>query len=137
MLMISHLVVSGFLWPHGLQHTRLPCSSLSLRICSNSCSLSQWCHPLLHMPSIFPIMSIFSKELVHHMRWPKYWSFSISASKNIQCWLPLALTDLISLLSKGLSRVFSSTTLQKHKFFNMQPSLWSNSYICTWLLEKP
>ena len=56
---------------------------------------------------------------------------------NIQCWLPLGLTGLISLLSKGLSRVFSNTTVQKHQFFSAQPSLWNNSHIHTWLLEKP
>ena len=56
---------------------------------------------------------------------------------NIQCWFPLGLTGLISLQSMGISRVFSSTTIQKHQFFGAQPSLWSNSHIHTWLLEKP
>ena len=95
------------------------------------------CHHLL-LPSIFPSIRVFSSELALHIRWPKYWSFSfrISPSKNIQDWYPLRLTGLISLLSKGLWRVFFNT-FWKHKFFGAQPSLWSNSYICTWLLEKP
>ena len=62
---------------------------------------------------------------------------SIGASMNIQDWFPSGLTGLISLQSKGLSRIFSSTTVQKHQLFGAQPSLWSNSYIHTWLLEKP
>ena len=70
------------------------------------------------------------------IRWPKYWSFSISSPMYIQGWFPLGLTGLISLLSKGLSRVFSSTTVQKHQFFGAQPSLWFSSHICTWLLKN-
>ena len=95
------------------------------------------CHPLL-LPSVFPSIRVFSDELALRIRWPKYWSFSfsISTSMNIQGWFPLGLTGLISLLSKGLSRAFSNTTVQKHQFFGAQPSLWSNSHIHTWLLEK-
>ena len=92
--------------------------------------------PLL--PLIFTSIRIFSNELAHCIRWPKYWS-SASTSVlpvNIQGWFLLGLTGLISLLSKGLSRVFSSTTIWKHRFFDTQPSLWSNSHIHTWLLEK-
>ena len=70
-------------------------------------------------------------------RKPKYWSFSISPPMNIQSCFPLGLTVLIFLLSKGFSRVFSSTIVQKHQFFGTQPSLWSNSHIHTWLLRKP
>ena len=70
-----------------------------------------------------------------HFRWPSYWSFSISPSNEYSGWFPLGLTGLI-LPSKGLSRVFSSTTVQKHQFFSTQPSLWSNSHIHTCLLEK-
>ena len=71
--------------------------------------------------------------------WPKYWSFSFTSvlPMNIQCWFPLGLTGLISLQSKGLSRVFSNTTVQKHQFIGTQPSLWSNSCIPIWLLKKP
>ena len=132
-------------WPHELQHAKLPSPSLSLGICSNSCPLSQWCYyhlilyrPLL-LPSSFPRMRIFSNELALCIRWPKYWrfGFSISYSNNMQGWFPLELTGLISLLSKGLSRVFSNTAVQKHQFFGTQPSLWFSSCICTWRLEKP
>ena len=96
-----------------------------------------FCHPLL-LPSIFPSIRVFSNELALCIRWPKYWhfSFSVRPSNNIEDWFPLGLTGLISLLSKGLSRVFSNTTVQKHPFFNSQSSLWSNFHIHTWLLGK-
>jgi len=99
-------------------------------------------HPLLP-PSppafIFPNIRVFSNELALHIRQPKYWSFSLASvlPMNIQGWFPLELMGLISLQSKELSRVFSSTTILKHQFFGTQPSLWSNSHIHTWLLEKP
>ena len=104
------------------------------------------CHPVLLLPSIFPSIRVFSNELSLHIRWPKYWSFSdsinlsrlIEYSMNIEDCLPLGLTGLISLQSKGLLRVFSNTTVQKHQFFSFQPSLQrSNSHIHTWLWEKP
>ena len=74
-----------------------------------------------------------SNESALRIRWPKYWrfSFSISTSMNIQGWFPLGLTGLIFLQSRGLSRVFSSTTIWKHQFFSVQPSLWSNSHMTT------
>ena len=130
------------LWPHELQHTRVPCPSLSPRVCSNSCPLTWWCynhlilwHPLLLLPSLFPRVRVFSNELALCIRWLKYWSFSLSISPSNEYseLIPLGLTGLISLLSKGL---FSSTTIWKHQFFGTQASLWSNSHICTWLLEK-
>ena len=94
--------------------------------------------PLLLLPSIFPSIRVFSSESILDNRWPKYWSFSfIIFPMNIQDWFPLGLTGWISLLSKGLSRVFSNTTVQKHEFFGAQTSRWSNSHIPTWLLEKP
>ena len=96
------------------------------------------CHPLF-LPSIFPSIRVFSNESVLPIRWPKYWA-SASASVfpiNIQNWPPWRLTGWISLQSKGLSRVFSNTTVQKHQSFGAQPSSWSNSHIHTWLLEKP
>ena len=97
------------------------------------------CRPLLLLPSIFPRIRVFSNESVLHIRWP---SIEVSASVsvlpvNIQDWFPLGWTGWISLQSKGLSRVFSSNTVQKHQFFSTQPSLWSNCHIHTWLLEKP
>ena len=83
------------------------------------------CRPLLLLPSIFPSIGIFSNESVLHIRWPKYWNFSfnISPSMNTQDWSPLGWTGWISLQSKGLSRVFFSTTVQKHQFFGAQLSL--------------
>ena len=89
------------------------------------------CCPLLLLPSIFPSIRVFSTEWALHIRWPKYQSFTfnISPSNEYQDWFPLGLTGLISLLSKGLSRVFFSTTIQKHQFLGPQPSLWSNSHI--------
>ena len=90
------------------------------------------CCPLLLLPSIFPSFKVFSSELALHIRWSKYWSFSFSTSpsNNIQGWYPLGLTGLISLQSKELSRVFSSTTVKKHQFFSTQTSLWSNYHWC-------
>ena len=82
-----------------------------------------------HWFSVFPSIRVFPNESTLCIRWPKYWSFSISPSKNIQGWFLLGLTGLISLPSKGLSRVFSSTTIQKHQFFSPQPSLWANSHV--------
>ena len=93
-----------------------------------------FCHPLLLLPSIFPSIRFFSNESVLCIRWSEYWSFSFSISPSNDY---LGLISLISLQSKGLSRVFSKTTVQKHQFFGTQPSLWSNSDIHTWLLEKP
>ena len=95
-------------------------------------------HPLLFPPSVFPSIRVFSGESVLHIRWPKFGALA-SASVlpvNIQRWFPLGWTGWISLQSKGLSRVFSSTTVWNHQFFSAQPSLWSNSHICTWLLGK-
>ena len=96
------------------------------------------CHPLLLLPLIFPSIRVFSKESVLHIRWPSIGA-SASASvfpMNIQDWFPLGLTGLISLQPKGLSRVFSNTTVQKHQSFSAQLSLRSSSHIHTWLLEK-
>ena len=92
--------------------------------------------PLL---SILPSIRVFSNKLALHIRWPKHWSFNFTIIlwMNIQGWFPLGLTSLIFLLSKRLSRVFSNTRVQKNQFFSAEPSLWSNSHICTRLLEKP
>ena len=96
------------------------------------------CRPLLLLPPIPPSIRVFSNESALHMRWPKYWSFSfsISPTKNTQDWSPLGWTSWISFQSKGLSRVFSSSTVQKHQFFGTQLSSQSNSHIHTWPLEK-
>ena len=94
--------------------------------------------PLLLLPSIFSSIRIFSNESILHTgdQSTGAWASTSVLPVNIQDWSPLGLTGLISLQSKGLSRVFSSTTVQKHKFFGAQPSLWSNSHIHTWLLEN-
>ena len=96
------------------------------------------CCPLLLPPSVFPSIRVFSNESTLCIRWPKYWSFSFSISPSHEHpdWSPLEWTGWISVQSKGLSRVLSNTTDQKHQFFGTQPSLRSNSHIHTWLLEK-
>ena len=97
------------------------------------------CHPLLLLPPIPPSIRVFSNESILRMRWPKYWSFSLSISpSNEHPGLIFFRMDwLDSLQSKGLSRVFSNTTVQKHQFFSAQPSSQSNSHIHTWPQEKP
>ena len=137
------LVVSDSLQPHGLQHARLHCLSLSPRVCLNSCTLSRWCYPTI-LSSVAPFSCLQSTSGFFSMsQLITSGDQSIGASvlasvlpMNIQGWFPLGLTGLIALQSEGLSRVFSNTTVQKHQFFSSQPSLWSNSYICTWLLKK-
>ena len=125
-------VASDSLWPHGLQHARLPCSSPTPRACSNSCPLSQWCHLTISSSVIsffclqsFPASGSF---LMSHLFASGGQSTGVSASPsvlllNIQDSFPLELTSLNSLQSKRLSRVFSNTTVQKHQFFGVQPSL--------------
>ena len=140
-------VLSNSFWPYGLQNAKLPCPSLSLGACLNSCPLRQWCHltisssviPFSSCLQSFPGSGSFSNESALCIRWPKYWSFSFSISpcSDIQDWFPLGLTGLVSLQSKRFSRVFSNTTLQKHQFFGTQLSSQSNSHIHTWPLEKP
>ena len=97
------------------------------------------CHPLLLLPPIPPSIRLFSNESTLLMKWPKYWSFTLASvlPKKSQGWSPSEWTGWISLQSKGLSRVFSNTTVQKHQFFGAQISSQSNSHIHTWLLEKP
>ena len=141
LLLFGHSVVSDSLRPHGLQDTSLPCPSPSPGVHSNSCLLSWWCHPTISS-SVIPFSSCPQSSPASGS-FPVSWLFppggqrtgaSSSASvlpMNIQDWFPLGLTGLISLQSKRLSRVFSSTTVQKHQFFGTQPSLWSNSHIHT------
>ena len=97
------------------------------------------CRPLLLLPSIFPSIRVFSNESGLHIKWPKYWSLSSTSvlSLSTQDWSPLGLTGWMSSQSKGLSRVLSNTTVQKHQFFGTQLSSQSNFHIHTWLLEKP
>ena len=142
----SHSVSSNCLWPHGLKHARPPSPSPTPGVDSNSCPLSWWCHPTISSSAI-PFSS-------HLQSFPASESFPLSQlltsggqnigasaspsvlTMNIQDWSPLGWTGWISLQSKGLSRVFSNTTVWKHQFFGPQLSLWSNSHTDTWLLEK-
>ena len=139
----SRLVLSDSLRPYKLWHTILP--SPTPRACSNSCPSSQWCHPTISSSVIpfssclqyFPASGSFP---VSHFFASGGQSIGTSASvlpMNIQSRFSLGLTGLISLQSKGLSRVFSNTTVQKHQFFSTQLSLWSIFHIHSWLLEKP
>ena len=138
----SHSVVSDALWLHGCQHARPPCPSPALRVYSNSCPLSWWCHPTISSsvvpfsscPQSFPTLG--SSQMSHFVSGGPCIGASASASRppmNIQDWFPLGWTGWISLQSKGLSRVFSNTTVQKHQFFSTQLSLEFNSNIHIWL----
>ena len=136
--------MSDSLQPHELQHVRPPCPSPTPGIYPNSCPLSRWCHPAISssvtpfssspqsLPALgsFPMSQLFASST----------GVSASASvlpMNTQDWSPSEWTGWISLQSKGLSRVFSNTTVQKHQFFCAQLSSQSNSHIHTWPQEKP
>ena len=95
------------------------------------------CHPLLLLPSLFPSIRVFSRWVSSSHQVAKVLELQLQCPNNIQSWFHLGLTCLISLQFRGLSRVFSSTTIQMHRLFSTQPSLWSNSHISSWLLEKP
>ena len=95
------------------------------------------CHPFLCPPSIFPSIQVFSNESALGIRWQMYWSFSFNISPSSEYPSPLGWTGWISSQFKRLSRVFFNTTVRKHQFFGTQPSLWFNSYIHTWVPEKP
>ena len=129
----SHSVMPDPLWPHGLQHARLPCSSPTPRAYSNSCPLSRWCHPTISS-SVIPFSSHFqSFSASGSFQMSQFFasggqSIGVSASvsvlpMNIQDWFPLEWTGWIPLLSKGLSTVFSNTTVQKLQLFSSQLSL--------------
>ena len=129
------------------RHARPLCPSLTPRVYPNSCPLTWWCHPTISS-SVVPFSSLLQS-------FPASGSFQVSQfftsggqiigvsasasvfTINIQDWFPLGWTGWISLQSKGLSRAFSNTTVQKHQFLGAQLSLYSNSHIHTWLLEKP
>ena len=140
--------VQLFVTPCNFLHTRFPCPSLSLEVCSmDSCPLSWWCHPTISSSVAlfsFCLQSFAASGSLLMSQLFVSGGPSIRASalvsvlpKSIQGWFPLRLTDLISLLSKDFSRVFSSTTVQKRQFFGSLPSLFSSSHICSWLLERP
>ena len=135
------------LWPHESQHTRPPCPSPTPGLHPNSCALSRWWHPTI-LSSVVPFSSCpqsLSASGSFPMSQLFAWggqSIGVSASAlvlltNTQDWSPLEWTGWISLQSKGLSRVFSNTTVQKHQFFSAQPPSQSNSHIHTWPQEKP
>ena len=139
----GYQVTSDSSWPHELQHARLPCASLSPGVCPSLCPLNQWCHPTISS-SVIPFSSSIQS-------FPASESFPVSQlfvsggqsigalasvsvlPVNIQDWFPLGWTGWISLQSKGLSRVFSNTTVQEHQFFSTQLSLQSNLHIHMWL----
>ena len=142
----SHSVVSKNLWPHGLQHAWPPCPSPTPRVYSNSCPLSQWCHPAISSsvvpfsscPQSFPASGSFQMSQLFTLCGQ---SIGVSASTsvlpmNTQDWSPLGWTGWISLQSKGLSRVFSNTTVQTINS-SVLSFLQSNSHIHTWPLERP
>ena len=143
----SRSVVSVSLRPHESQNARPPCTSPTPRVCSNSCPSSRWCHPAISSsvvpfsscPQSLPASGSFLMSQL--FTWGGQ-TIAVSASSsvfpmNTQDWSPLGWTGWISLQSKGLSRVFSNTTVQKHEFFGAQLSWQSNSHIHTWPLEKP
>ena len=129
----SRSVVSNSLQPHGLQHARPPCPSPTPGACSNSCPSRWWCHPTISssvVPFSFRLQSFPASESFQMSQFfaSGGQSIGVSASAsvlpmNIQYWFPLRLTGLIALQSKGLSRVFSNTTVPKHQFFDAQLSL--------------
>ena len=143
----SHSVVSNSLRPHEPQHARPPCPLPTSGVYPSSCPLSWWCHPAISSsavpfsscPQSFPASGSFPGNQLFVSGGQ---SIGVSASTsvlpmNTQDWSALGQTGWISLQSKGLARVFSNTTVQKHQFFSTQLSLSSNSHIHTWLLEKP
>ena len=143
----SSSVVSNSLWPHEPQHARPPCPLSTAGAYPNPCPLTRWCHPTISS-SVIPFSSC-------HQSFPTSGSFQMSQliasggqsiavsvstwvlPNNTQEWSPLEWTGWISLQSNGLSRVFFNTAVQKHYFFSTHLSLYSNSHIHTWLLEKP
>ena len=138
-LLFSCSVVSNSLRPHEMQHARLPCSSPSPSAYSNSCPLSQWCHPRISSsvvpfsscPWSFPASGSFVMNQLFASGGQSIGASASVFAMNIEGWFPLGLTGWISLQSKGLSRIFSSTTVQKHQFFGAQPSVWNCAKITT------
>ena len=146
-VIVQSPVKSSSLQPHGLQCARPPCPSPYPGVCPNSCLLHQWCYPAISSSDVlfffcpqsfrasgtFPMSHLFASD--DHNTGAS--ALASVLPVNIQGWSPLRLTGLISLLSKGLSGVFSSTTVWKHQFFGVLPSLWSSSHNHTWPLGRP
>ena len=143
----SHSVVSDSLQPHESQYARPPCPSPTPRVHSNSCPSSQWCHPAISSsvvsfsscPQSLPATGSFPISQLIAWGGQSIWVSALASvlPMNTQNWSPLGWTGWISLQSKGLSRVFSNITVQKHQFFGAQLSSQSNRHIHTWPLEKP
>ena len=146
LFLFSNPVMSSCLQPHGLQHARPSCPSPSPKVCPNSCPFHRWCHPAILSSDV--LFSFCTQSFPASGTFPISWLF-VSYDQNtvtsalasvfptsIQVWFPLRLTGLISLLAKGPSGVFS-TTVQRHQFFGVLPSLWSSSHNCTWPLGRP
>ena len=146
--------MSSSLWPHGLQHTRLPCPWPIPRACSNSCTSSQWCHPtssstvilFSSCPQSFPASGSFPMSQPFASGGQSIRASASILPMNIQDWFPLGLTGLISLQSKGFSRIFSNTIVQKHQFFgaqlslgegNVNPLQYSGASLVAQLVENP
>ena len=146
-MLFSHTVISNSLRPHGLQHTRLPCPSPSPKVCPSSHPLCRWCHPAISSSDAlfsfclqsFPASGTLPMSLLFTSD-DQNTGASASAKvlpMSIQDWFPLRLTGLRSLLSKGLSGVFSSTAVRRCQFSSTLPSLWSNSHNNMWPLGRP
>ena len=143
-MFFDYWVKSDSLQPHGLQHTRLPCPSLSPGVCSNSCPLSWWDHPIISSsvtsfsfyPQSFPAAGSFPVSQLFALNSSRYRSFSFSISpSNVYSRLMSFKADWFDLLAVlGTLKSLSSTTIWKYQLFSAQPSLWSNSHICTWWL---
>ena len=126
--------MSDSLQPHKLQHARLLCPPLPPEVCLNSCPLSWWCHPTISssdapfsFPQSLPALGFFSMSPLFTSGGQSIRASASVLPMNSQGWFPLGLTGLVSLLSKGLSRVFSSTTIWKHQFFGIHTCKWSIS----------
>ena len=143
----THSVVSDSLQPHGLLHTRSPCPSPTPRVHSNPHPSSRWCHPTISSsvilfsscPQSLPASECFPMSQLFTWGGQSTGGSALASflPKKSQGWSPLEWTGWISLQSKGLSKVFSNTTAQKHQFFGAQLSSQSNSHIHTWPQEKP
>ena len=143
----SHSVMSDSLGPHGLQYIRFPCPSPTPGVCSNPCLLSWWCHPTVSSSVVpfsclqsFPASGSFSMSLFFASGGQSIggsFSFSISPSSEYSGLISFRMDWLDLLAVQGTLKSLLHTTVQKHQFFSTQLSLWSNSYIHTWLLENP
>ena len=140
LLLFSCPVLSDSLRPYKLQHARPPCALPSPKVCPSSCPLHRWCHPAISFsdalfssyPQSFPASGTFKMSQLFSLGDQNTSPSASVLPMNIQGWFPLRLTGLISLLSKGLSRVFSDTIVWGHQFFGILPSLWSSSHNCMW-----